>query len=328
MTEAKSVDALLAERATTHGEYADHAQLTQDLLAVMQAAPSWAGLPAIIKETLHMHAHKIGRILTGNPFLRDHHDDIAGYARLISQRINADQTGLADEYVRPRPAPRDVPEEPQPAAERPGLVLTPDDVGKVFRTRDGRRIKLDNAHHSVSYPYHGVTIEDNCGVSFTDRGSVYQKSENPLDLVERLQYSEPLVITKADVGKKFQRRDGGIATVIRDDKHPTYPFDVEAPQEPCGYSVTRSGAESEGQERYSDLVARVDARLTLTSADVGRRFMTRDGQIATIKRENPHNLAYPFAMQLPGRIDMSITRDGSYWSSDDTNDLDLVARVD
>ena len=34
-----------------------------------------------------MIAHKIGRILAGNPDFKDHWDDIAGYAVLISQRV-------------------------------------------------------------------------------------------------------------------------------------------------------------------------------------------------------------------------------------------------
>jgi hypothetical protein len=39
------------------------------------------------KESLHMIAHKIGRIMTGNPDHLDHYQDIEGYSRLISQRL-------------------------------------------------------------------------------------------------------------------------------------------------------------------------------------------------------------------------------------------------
>ena len=263
-TEKQSIDALLAERGRTHGEYADHAQVTQDLLAVMQAVPSWAGLPAIIKETLHMTAHKVGRVLTGNPFLRDHWDDTAGYSRLVSQRINADQTGLADEYVRPRPEPLDVDHEPAHSAEQAGLVLTSEDVGR-----------------------------------------------------------------------QFLRRDGRTATVVREDEHPDYPIDVESPELHLRYSVMRTGyTYSSSSPQDSDLVTRLseptvvsEKPVKLTVQDVGKRFRTRDGQIATIERTNPHH-TYPFVMRLPDRGEISVMGDGSYSHTGAVNPLDLVARVD
>ncbi len=34
-----------------------------------------------------MIAHKIGRIVSGNPNVQDHWDDIAGYAKLASNEI-------------------------------------------------------------------------------------------------------------------------------------------------------------------------------------------------------------------------------------------------
>ena len=78
---------LVAERDKTHGEFNDHAMITQLIKAVMQAQPNWAGLSYAQKESLEMIAHKIGRILAGNPDFKDHWDDIAGYAVLISQRV-------------------------------------------------------------------------------------------------------------------------------------------------------------------------------------------------------------------------------------------------
>jgi hypothetical protein len=38
-------------------------------------------------EALEMIAHKIGRILSGDPNHQDHWDDIAGYAKLVSERL-------------------------------------------------------------------------------------------------------------------------------------------------------------------------------------------------------------------------------------------------
>jgi hypothetical protein len=82
-----NTEELLAERQKTHGEYAEHARCTQSILRVLQAERGYPALSDMQKETLHMIAHKLGRIVTGNPDIADHYDDIAGYAKLISQRL-------------------------------------------------------------------------------------------------------------------------------------------------------------------------------------------------------------------------------------------------
>jgi len=78
---------ILTERGTTHGDYTDHATITQMLKRVMRTGKNWESLSDIQKETLEMNAHKVGRILSGNPNHKDHWDDIAGYAVLVSERI-------------------------------------------------------------------------------------------------------------------------------------------------------------------------------------------------------------------------------------------------
>jgi hypothetical protein len=83
----QNIDALLAERGNTHGDYAEHAAITQALKDIMRSTPGWTRLNDIMKETLEMHAHKAGRILAGDPTHADHWDDIAGYARLVSTRL-------------------------------------------------------------------------------------------------------------------------------------------------------------------------------------------------------------------------------------------------
>lgn len=85
---ADPTDALLEERGKQHGDFTNHAQITQDLKTVMWQAPGWENLTSVQRESLEMIVHKIGRILAGNPNHRDHYDDIAGYARLVSQRLS------------------------------------------------------------------------------------------------------------------------------------------------------------------------------------------------------------------------------------------------
>lgn len=83
----KTTEQLLAERAKTHGEYSEHARCTQNIMRALQSERNWDNLSDIQKESLHMFAHKMGRVVTGNPDIHDHWDDIAGYAKLVSDRI-------------------------------------------------------------------------------------------------------------------------------------------------------------------------------------------------------------------------------------------------
>lgn len=77
---------ILSEREKTHGDYGSHAAITQALKDNMRSQISWASLPENQRETLEMIAHKIGRILAGDPDFRDHWADIAGYATLSADR--------------------------------------------------------------------------------------------------------------------------------------------------------------------------------------------------------------------------------------------------
>jgi hypothetical protein len=83
------INALLNERAHTHGNYIMHAEITQDLKRVMRhhTADLDRRLDDDMAETLAMIAHKIGRIIAGNPAEPDHWRDIAGYAQLVANRL-------------------------------------------------------------------------------------------------------------------------------------------------------------------------------------------------------------------------------------------------
>jgi len=81
-----NTEELLAERGKTHGDFTVHADITQSLKEVCYEQAKWAELSGSHREAIDMILHKIGRILAGNPDHRDHWDDIAGYARLASDR--------------------------------------------------------------------------------------------------------------------------------------------------------------------------------------------------------------------------------------------------
>ena len=78
-----TVDNTLAERGTRYGAFTGHAKITQGLKKVMVDSPQWANLADNQKEALEMVAHKIGRILNGDPNYIDSWHDIIGYTRLV-----------------------------------------------------------------------------------------------------------------------------------------------------------------------------------------------------------------------------------------------------
>lgn len=87
LTETGSVSATLVERGHRYGDFETHAQITQDLKAVMTHTPNWTKLAPDQRECLEMIAHKIGRILNGDPNYADSWHDIAGYAALVDSRL-------------------------------------------------------------------------------------------------------------------------------------------------------------------------------------------------------------------------------------------------
>ena len=84
-----NINEILVERENRYGAFSAHALITQNLKRMMVRTPNWAtGLTPDKKEALEMIAHKIGRILNGDPEYKDSWVDIAGYATLIADTLN------------------------------------------------------------------------------------------------------------------------------------------------------------------------------------------------------------------------------------------------
>ena len=77
----------LNERGTRYGKFTGHARVTQHLKAVMFTHRNKQELDDDMIEALEMIAHKIGRILNGDPHYADSWVDIAGYAKLVADRL-------------------------------------------------------------------------------------------------------------------------------------------------------------------------------------------------------------------------------------------------
>ena len=85
------VSKILDERGSNYGSFATHANITMTLkLAIHQHIKDYQKEDVITAdqvEALDMICHKIGRIVNGNPNYIDSWIDIAGYAKLVSDRL-------------------------------------------------------------------------------------------------------------------------------------------------------------------------------------------------------------------------------------------------
>jgi hypothetical protein len=86
----------LKERGSRYGEFTTHAQVSQSIQDVMirgynkahiHQDSTWLDIAADQREALFMIAHKIGRIVNGDPEYADSWVDIAGYAKLVGDRL-------------------------------------------------------------------------------------------------------------------------------------------------------------------------------------------------------------------------------------------------
>ncbi len=86
-----TIQATLAERGKRYGDFAQHARITQHLKGVMFTYKPKDHLADDQAEALEMIAHKIGRILNGDPDYADSWHDIAGYAQLVADRLQREE---------------------------------------------------------------------------------------------------------------------------------------------------------------------------------------------------------------------------------------------
>lgn len=81
-----NIDDTLAERGERYGTFREHAAISQALKHTVFCKPNLA-LAADQREALEMIVHKIARIVNGDPDYVDSWVDIAGYAKLVADRL-------------------------------------------------------------------------------------------------------------------------------------------------------------------------------------------------------------------------------------------------
>ena len=77
---------ILQERESTHGDFMAKARFIEKVQDIINKN-AWNELEADQKEAIHMILVKLSRILYGDSDYKDHWDDIAGYATLVSERL-------------------------------------------------------------------------------------------------------------------------------------------------------------------------------------------------------------------------------------------------
>jgi len=82
-----NIETTLSERGSRYGDFDGHASVTQRIKAEMRISKNWHLLSFAQKEALEMTAHKIGRILNGDPDYKDSWVDIEGYIHLVTQTL-------------------------------------------------------------------------------------------------------------------------------------------------------------------------------------------------------------------------------------------------
>lgn len=82
-----SIDDTLAKRGARYGDFSEHARVTQNIKRAMADSLNWHRLADDQREALEMLAHKVGRVLNGDPDYHDSWHDMIGYLKLVTDRL-------------------------------------------------------------------------------------------------------------------------------------------------------------------------------------------------------------------------------------------------
>lgn len=86
------IQSVLNQREQRYGNFLRHSEITQALKKILvdnQRTP----LDPDMQESLDMICHKLGRIANGDPYYADSWVDIAGYAKLVADRLHSNELG-------------------------------------------------------------------------------------------------------------------------------------------------------------------------------------------------------------------------------------------
>ena len=82
-----NIEDLLKERGKTHGDFTDNAEIAQTLKAVIYQGRYYKYRSPVEREAIDMICHKLARAVSAERYHADNFIDIAGYAKLVSDRL-------------------------------------------------------------------------------------------------------------------------------------------------------------------------------------------------------------------------------------------------
>lgn len=90
-----TIEKTLAERGKTYGPFLEKAKTVQALIDVVIHEPGWERLAADQKQCIMVCFDKFARAIHGDPNHRDNFHDVVGYAKLVDDRMAADEAAEA-----------------------------------------------------------------------------------------------------------------------------------------------------------------------------------------------------------------------------------------
>lgn len=82
------INETLKERGSRYGTFGEHGRITQAIKDALRSGKSWPLMLPDQREAVDMIAHKLGRIVGGDPNYSDSWHDIIGYTKLIEDRLD------------------------------------------------------------------------------------------------------------------------------------------------------------------------------------------------------------------------------------------------
>lgn len=81
------INKIIAERTKSCGNFKDITETAQTIKRALRDGSKYFNTAPYLAEALDMIAHKLARIVDGNPYHKDHWLDIIGYAELVLREI-------------------------------------------------------------------------------------------------------------------------------------------------------------------------------------------------------------------------------------------------
>lgn len=200
-----NIENTLQERGTRYGVFEDHARITQNIKRAMANSPNWNGLADDQRECLEMIAHKVGRILNGDPNYHDSWHDIMGYTKLVADRLAVvtETFGPLDELL--------TTEEKAALLSEPYYVASPDDI-QITMTGESVRPSVnlgEPLYQPGAKDIKQFVSDDPVALKSTARVTINSIGE-PCQVVDDMRYEDVLQRDQKELWSEDEEERAGI----------------------------------------------------------------------------------------------------------------------